>query len=180
VYRAVILNSAFLFLSASSGNLTRVDGPVTLAKGGTAPMAESGAQEARATQEGSIDLPASLSVFGAEPSPILVTVTRPSPGKRLARAARGAGIFWAVAAGCVFLPGLHFVLVPTFLLAGVVAGMRHLRDTEVTSRVHGACPRCGHEQDFAAGNRLTPTWSLDCPTCHNTLTLTLSPKKAAA
>ncbi len=143
-------------------------------------MAEGGAQEARATQEGSIDLPASLSVFGAEPSPILVTVTRPSPGKRLARAARGAGIFWAVAAGCVFLPGLHFVLVPTFLLAGVVAGMRHLRDTEVTSRVHGACPRCGHEQDFAAVNRLTPTWSLDCPTCHNTLALTLSPKKAAA
>lgn len=143
-------------------------------------MAESGAQGPRAPQEGSIDLPASLSVFGAKPSPVLVTVTHPSPGKRLARAARGAGIFWAVAGGCVFLPGLHFVLVPTFLLVGIVAGMRHLRDTEVASRVHGACPRCGQEQDFAAGNRLTPTWSLDCPICHNTLTLTLSPTEASA
>lgn len=127
-----------------------------------------------------MDVPASLSIFGAEPSPVFVTVTRPSPGQRLARAARGAGIFWAVAAGCVFLPVLHFVLVPTFLLVGGVAGMRHLRDMEVVARVHGACPRCGHEQDFAAGNRLTPTWSLDCPTCHNTLTLTLRPGEASA
>jgi hypothetical protein len=125
-----------------------------------------------------MDLHASLSVFGAKPSPVLVTVTRPSPGGRLARAARVAGIFWAVAAGCVFLPGLHFVLVPTFLVVGTAAGLRHLRDTEVVSRVHGACPRCGHQQDFAAGNRLTPTWSLDCPSCHNTLTLTLHPEKA--
>jgi hypothetical protein len=125
-----------------------------------------------------MDLHASLSVFGAKPSPVLVTVTRPSPGGRLARAARVAGIFWAVAAGCVFLPGLHFVLVPTFLVVGTAAGLRHLRDTEVVSRVHGACPRCGHEQDFAAGNRLTRTWSLDCPICHNTLTLTLRPEKA--
>ena len=104
-----------------------------------------------------MDLHASLSVFGAKPSPVLVTVTRPSPGGRLARAARVAGIFWAVAAGCVFLPGLHFVLVPTFLVVGTAAGLRHLRDIEVVSRVHGACPRCGHKQDFAAGNRLTPT-----------------------
>ena len=125
-----------------------------------------------------MDLHASLSVFGAKPSPVLVTVTRPSPGGRLARAARVAGIFWAVAAGCVFLPGLHFVLVPTFLVVGTAAGLRHLRDIEVVSRVHGACPRCGHKQDFAAGNRLTPTWSLDCPICHNTLTLTLHHEKA--
>lgn len=127
-----------------------------------------------------MDVPASLSAFGAEPSLVLVTVMRPSPGERLARAARRAGIFWAVAAGCVFLPVLHFVLVPTFLLVGGVAGMRHLRDTEVVTRVHGACPRCGHEQDFAAGNRLTPTWSLDCPACHNTLTLTLRHGEASA
>ena len=125
-----------------------------------------------------MDLHASLSVFGSKPSPVLVMVTRPSPGGRLARAARAAGIFWAVAAGCAFLPGLHFVLVPTFLVIGTAAGLRHLRDTEVVSRVHGVCPRCRHEQDFAAGNRLMPTWSLDCPACHNTLTLTLGPENA--
>jgi hypothetical protein len=134
----------------------------------------SGAAGTKPPEGGSIDLSASLTVFGALPRPVLVTVTRPSPGQRLARAVKGAGVFWVVAAGCVFLPGLHFVLVPTFLVVGIAAGFRNLRDVEIVSRVHGACPRCGLEQDFAAGNRLTPTWTLDCPACHNNLTLTLN------
>lgn len=126
-------------------------------------------------EAGSFELAASLTVFGAGPRPVAVTVTRQSPGHRVARALKGAAVFWAVAAGCVFLPVLHFVLVPAFLIVGIVAGLRNLRDEEIVSRVHGACPRCGLKQDFAAGNRLTPTWTLDCPACHNSLTLTLNP-----
>ena len=120
-----------------------------------------------------VDVPASLTAFGASARRVSVTVVHPSPGRRAARALKAGGVFWAVAAGCVFLPGLHFVLVPGFLLAGVIGGFRHLRDQEVVSRVHGHCPRCGLEQDFAAGNGLTPSWELDCPACHNHLTLTL-------
>jgi hypothetical protein len=119
------------------------------------------------------DLAAEITIFGSPPSKAVVTVVRPSPGQRVAQALKASGVFWAVAAGCVFLPGLHFVLVPTFLLIGAVTGFKHLRDQEIVSRVHGACPRCGVEQDFASGHRLTPTWSLDCPACHNTLTLTV-------
>lgn len=85
--------------------------------------------------DGSLSLRASLTVFGAPPRPVIVTVTHPSPGGRLARAARAAGMFWAFAAGCVFLPGLHFVLVPTFLVAGIVAGARHGRDTEIVNHL---------------------------------------------
>jgi hypothetical protein len=135
-----------------------------------------GATGTKLPDGGSVDLSASLTVFGAAPRPVVVTVTRQSSGQRLARAARGAGVFWAVAAGCVFLPGLHFVLVPAFLVVGLAAGVRNLRDVEIVSRVHGACPRCGLEQDFAAGNRLTPTWTLDCPACHNNLTLIVAPE----
>ena len=122
---------------------------------------------------GSIDVPASLTVFGAPPRPAFVTVVHPSPGGRFKRAAKAAAVFWAFAFGCVFIPGLHFVLVPSFLVIGVAAGLRHVRDAEVVSRVRGACPRCGREQDFTAGNRLSVSWTLDCPACHNTLTLTL-------
>jgi len=138
----------------------------------------SGAAGTKPPEGDSIDLSASLTVFGAAPRPVVVIVTRQSPGHRLARAVKGAGVFWAVAAGCVFLPGLHFVLVPTFLVVGFAAGFRNLRDAEIVSRVHGACPRCGLEQDFAAGNRLRPVWTLDCPACHNNLTLTLDPGDA--
>ena len=120
------------------------------------------------------DIPASLTAFGAPPQRVSITVVRPSPGQRALRALKAGGLFWVVAAGCVFLPGLHFVLVPSFLVIGVVAGIKHLRDEEIVSRVRGACPRCGLEQDFAAGNRLTPSWTLECPACHNNLTLSLN------
>ena len=118
-------------------------------------------------------LDASLTAFGSMPSHAEVSVARLTPGQRLTRGFRGAGTFWAIAGACIFIPGLHFVLVPSFLVIGVATGLRHARDAEVVSRVRGACPRCGAEQDFAAGNRLAPTWTLDCPTCHNTLTLAL-------
>jgi hypothetical protein len=120
------------------------------------------------------DIPASLTAFGAPSQRVSITVVRPSPGQRALRALKAGGLFWVVAAGCVFLPGLHFVLVPSFLVIGVVAGIKHLRDEEIVSRVRGACPRCGLEQDFAAGNRLTPSWTLECPVCHNNLTLSLN------
>jgi len=121
-----------------------------------------------------------LSAFGAPPRRVIVTVVQPSPRQRLARAFKAGGIFWAVAAGCVFLPGLHFVLVPGFLVVGVVAGFKHLRDEEIVSSVRGPCPRCGVQQTFAAGNRLTPSWFLDCPSCHTNLSLTLDTGAASA
>jgi len=125
------------------------------------------------------DLSASLAAFGAPPRHATVTVVRASPGRRFRRAARAGALCWAIAAGCVFLPGLHFVLVPGFFVAGIAVGIRHLREQEVVARVRGACPRCGLEQEFAAGNGLTPTWALDCPACHTTLSLTLDAGSAA-
>jgi hypothetical protein len=127
-----------------------------------------------------IERQASLTVFGSPPSPVVVTVTSASPSQRLTRAARSAAVLWAFAGGFVFLPGLHFVLVPTFLILGLLAGLRQLRATEIVAGVHGACPRCGREQDFTAGNRLTPSWSLDCSACHNTLTLTVEAESVPA
>lgn len=117
------------------------------------------------------DLSARITVFGAPARRVRVSVVRLSPGQRAARGLKAAGIFWAVALGCVFLPGLHFVLVPGFLAVGIGAGLTRFRDGEVVSRVRGVCPRCGREQEFAAGNRLSGAWALDCPACHNHLEL---------
>ena len=119
-------------------------------------------------------LDASLTAFGSTPSRAAVTVARLTPGQRLARGLRGAGAFWAVAGGCIFIPGLHFVLVPSFFLIGLVTGLRRLGDAETVVRVHGVCPRCQLEQDFAAGNRFAPSWRLDCRSCHNHLELALT------
>ena len=127
-----------------------------------------------------LDVPASLSAFGAPPRRVSITVVRPAPGERALRALKAGGLFWAVAAGCVFVPVLHFVLVPSFFVIGLAVGIKHLSDQEIVSRVRGTCPRCGLQQDFVAGNRLTPSWELDCPFCHNHLTLTLDSAGAQA
>ena len=119
-------------------------------------------------------LDASLTAFGSMPSHAEVSVARLTPGQRLTRGFRGAGTFWAIAGACIFIPGLHFVLVPGFLLVGIVTGVMRVRDAETVVRVHGVCPRCKFEQDFTAGNRFAPTWRLDCRACHNHLELALS------
>ena len=108
------------------------------------------------------------------PSHAEVSVARLTPGQRLTRGFRGAGTFWAIAGACIFIPGLHFVLVPGFLLIGIVTGVMRVRDAETVVRVHGVCPRCKFEQDFTAGNRFAPTWRLDCRACHNHLELALT------
>ena len=119
-------------------------------------------------------LDASLTAFGSMPSHAEVSVARLTPGQRLTRGFRGAGTFWAIAGACIFIPGLHFVLVPGFLLIGVVTGVMRVGDAETVVRVHGVCPRCKFEQDFTAGKRFAPTWRLDCRACHNHLELALT------
>ena len=119
-------------------------------------------------------LDASLTAFGSMPSHAEVSVARLTPGQRLTRGFRGAGTFWAIAGACIFIPGLHFVLVPGFLLIGVVTGVMRVGDAETVVRVHGVCPRCKFEQDFTAGNRFAPTCRLDCRACHNHLELALT------
>src|SRR5262249_59986183 len=89
------------------------------------------------------------------------------------RALRPLGVCWAIAGGAVFLPILHFVLVPTFFLSGLAVGLTRLRDRRTVARVHAACPRCGVEQDFASGHRFALAWSLSCPACHSNLELAM-------
>ena len=127
-----------------------------------------------------VDLSASLTVFGAPPRRVAVTVVRPSAGAASVRALKGGGVFWAVAAGLCVPSG-------TSLRARAELSRRSESPlesgTSATRRscraCMDACPRCGLEQDFAAGNRLTPSWTLDCPACHNNLTLTLDAGEAA-
>jgi hypothetical protein len=120
-----------------------------------------------------VDLPATLTAFGAPPRRATVTVVAPSPGQRLKRALRPLGVCWAIAGGAVFLPILHFILVPTFFLSGLAIGLTRLRDRRTVARVRAACPRCGLEQDFASGHRFAQAWSLSCPACHSHLELAM-------
>ena len=116
-------------------------------------------------------VPASLVVFGSPPTSATATVVEQGPGRRAARALAGLGIFWAIAAVCVFIPIAHFLLVPTFLLGGIVVAALRLREGRRLLALRGACPRCGAEQDFGATGRFDKEREVVCPGCHTRLRL---------
>jgi hypothetical protein len=127
--------------------------------------------EAEVLPAGTERLPGRLSVFGAPPQPVEVTIVTLGPGRRLSRAAAALGICWGLAFPAVFLPVAHFVLVPGLLIAGPVLAVMQLRQRRRVVRIHGTCPRCGVTQDFAPGGALRPRRTVDCPHCRNDLTL---------
>jgi hypothetical protein len=125
-----------------------------------------------------VEIPATLTAFGASPAPATATVQSQAPGERAARTAAALGACWGLALVSVFIPVAHFILVPTFFIAGIVLAVVRMREDARLLGVRGTCPRCGQEQDFDAGGRFTPSRTLDCSKCHNTLTLTADPSAA--
>jgi hypothetical protein len=125
-------------------------------------------------------IPVSLTAFGSTPRPATASILEQRAGQRVVRALTGAGMFWAMALGGLFIPLAHFVLVPTFLTAGVIMGVKRLREDRRLLGVRGACPRCGVEQEFRVGGRFFDGRALDCPRCHNTLRLNISSGSQAA
>jgi hypothetical protein len=121
------------------------------------------------------EVPASLTAFGHPPRPALAVVVEQASGQRVARTLAGLGMFWGLALGSVFIPVAHFVLVPTFVVAGIVMAVKRAREDRRLLRVRGACPRCGAVQDLQPGGRFVDGRSFDCPKCHGNLTLAMRP-----
>ena len=114
-----------------------------------------------------------LTAFGATPRAAIATIVTQAPGRRLTRALTALGMFWGMALVGLFIPVAHFILVPTFLAAGIAMAVVRGREDHRLLGVHGQCPRCGVDQRFAAGGRLSADMRLDCPHCHNSLGCTL-------
>jgi hypothetical protein len=116
-------------------------------------------------------MPVTLTVFGASPTPAVAIVWRRSFASRLGRAGLGLAIAWVLAFPAIFLPVLHFVLVPGFLIGGVVLAAVRLREDRTLARVEGTCPRCRAPLDAAPGGRFRLPRLVQCRQCKNTLTL---------
>ena len=118
------------------------------------------------------ELPATINVFGSAPVPATARVLQQSPSERMTRVLSALGVCWGIAAVTVFMPVAHFILVPTFLLLGIGLAVIRSREDVRLLGAHGRCPRCGVEQDFPGAGRFHGEQALDCPRCHNRLTLT--------
>ena len=64
-----------------------------------------------------------------------------------------------------------FLLVPTFVVTGVVMAVKRAREDRRLIVLRGACPRCGAVQEFRPGGRFVEGRRVDCPACHGNLTL---------
>lgn len=122
--------------------------------------------------DGLTAVPVTLTVFGASPVAAVAIVRHRSLASRLGRAGVGLGFAWLLAFPAIFLPVLHFVLVPGLLLGGVVLAAQRLREDQTLARVEGRCPRCGATLDATPGGRFRLPRSVQCVHCKNTLTLT--------
>jgi len=117
------------------------------------------------------EVPAQLTAFRHPSQPAQAVILEQAPGQRFARTLTGLGMFWGLGLASVFIPVAHFVLVPTFVAAGIVMAVKRAREDRRLLLVRGACPRCGAVQELRPGGRFVDGRSFDCPKCHGNLTL---------
>lgn len=123
------------------------------------------------------EVAASLTAFGYTPRPATALVIEQSPPERFVRTLAGLGMFWGFALVSLFIPVAHLVLVPTFLVGGIIMAVKRAREDRRLLLLRGACPRCGATQELTPGGRFASGRSLDCPKCHGTLTLVADPAR---
>lgn len=111
-----------------------------------------------------LQCPASLEIFGASPTPVVVTVVPQLLGRRIGRALLAMAIFLLLAVAAVFIPLAHFILVPGLVITRVVVAASKLREDRRLTRVQGGCPRCRREMDVAPGGRFRSGRTLDART----------------
>jgi len=87
------------------------------------------------------------------------------------RALKSMMTFWAIAALCLLIPIAHFILVPGFIIGGIIAASRRWKAEEEGMKATGPCPACHNEICIRLDkNTELPQWK-DCPECADPLEL---------
>jgi hypothetical protein len=83
---------------------------------------------------------------------------------RLRDGLKKGGMFWGAAVLSVFVPVAHFVLVPLFLLLGVLSLYKQLQFPQVIKSGEFKCPNCSEKIPLES---LSFHWPIrkDCPKC---------------
>lgn len=58
------------------------------------------------------------------------------------------GMYWLFAAVSIFIPMLHFILVPGFFLIGVYLFIIQLKNTHVIPAGFYSCPKCSEKKEL--------------------------------
>lgn len=125
------------------------------------------------------DVAALVRYIGKPDQRVAMDLLRRSRQDRLVRAAQGWGICWGAAIVAVFMPLLHFILVPSLLLAGPVVASFRWRETATVLGVRGTCPGCGAAFDASLKMPAKPEIPWRCPACGRPLTFVIDAAQLA-
>lgn len=95
-----------------------------------------------------------------------------STGERVLKAGKVGGLLWLIAGFSIFIPILHFVLVPGFLLAGLIFAAAAGYSRAEISDGEFTCPNCGKVQKLRPMAESFP-YVVRCEGCSFTLKLDL-------
>lgn len=115
--------------------------------------------------------PAALRWLGRPDTPATIVVRTHDRAARVRRAALAWLACWAGAVPALFLPGLHFVLVPLLVLGGPVLAFARLAEHTQALRVRGTCPACGVAIDEPLRSALRAGMTLRCDACRRAIEL---------
>jgi len=110
---------------------------------------------------------------GREATVAHVTLRRWTRAGRLRRALQGLFGCWLAAIVAVFLPLLHFILVPSLLLGGPVFALIRWAEPVTLVSARGTCPGCGQEIVLDVAQRASSPMGIRCDHCSRTVQLDL-------
>ena len=120
-----------------------------------------------------VEIAATWTAPGQGERPVHIDEIHWSGGERRRRALQ-AGLL-ALIGACValFIPVLHFLLVPGMLIGGIVAALRRWRIAVQVTRATGVCPACDAAVERGLDVARAPEiWTL-CPSCQGRLRIRL-------
>jgi hypothetical protein len=108
-----------------------------------------------------------------------VSVQQHGRPERMRRAAKAWAGCWGAAIVAVFLPVLHFVLVPALLVGGPLYAMVMMRERVTVLGADGDCPMCGAAQHPRLKAGASERMEFRCEGCRRALALKLPPELLA-
>jgi hypothetical protein len=115
-------------------------------------------------------------VYHDRVGPATVSVKQHGKPDRVRRAARAWAGCWGAAIVAVFLPVLHFVLVPALLVGGPLYAMVMMREKVTVLGADGDCPACGAAQHPRLKSGASASMEFRCESCRRALSLRLPPE----
>ena len=122
------------------------------------------------------DVVAARFVYHDRSGPATVNVRQHGRQDRLHRAARAWAGCWGAAIAAVFLPVLHFFLVPALLVSGPLYAMVMMRERVTVLGADGDCPACGAAQHPRLKAGASERMEFRCVACRRALRLQLPPE----